>query len=253
MGVDIALIVRTALGVVVMVALALVLLRWQRIPIGWQPVIAVVRAAVQLTAIALILRGVLAAPWTVLLFVALMLSTASLTSGGRLSQLEGGRRAAVLGVLAGGITVPLLVICGSLVELAPAPIIAISGIVIGSTMTAATLSGRHFAAAARAASGQIEAWWALGASSPVAHDQVRRTAVHEALIPGLDQTRATGLVTLPGAFVGALFGGASPWEAARFQLLVLVALLLAQTMTALVSTAVLSRSTHLPRLQADKK
>jgi putative ABC transport system permease protein len=34
--------------------------------------------------------------------------------------------------------------------------------------------------------------------------------VGEALVPALDQTRTTGLVTLPGAFVGALFGGPAP-------------------------------------------
>jgi len=31
-----------------------------------------------------------------------------------------------------------------------------------------------------------------------------------ALVPGLDQTRTVGLVTLPGAFVGVLLAGASP-------------------------------------------
>ena len=33
--------------------------------------------------------------------------------------------------------------------------------------------------------------------------------MRESLIPNLDQTKSTGLVTLPGAFVGALFGGAT--------------------------------------------
>jgi hypothetical protein len=40
-------------------------------------------------------------------------------------------------------------------------------------------------------------------------------AVAEALVPALDQTRTTGLVTLPGAFVGALFGEAGPWPLPR--------------------------------------
>jgi putative ABC transport system permease protein len=46
--------------------------------------------------------------------------------------------------------------------------------------------------------------------------------------------RTTGLVTLPGAFVGALFGGAAPLEAARFQLVVLAGLLAAETVAAVV-------------------
>jgi putative ABC transport system permease protein len=62
--------------------------------------------------------------------------------------------------------------------------------------------------------------------------------VHGPARPGpdhsLDQTRTTGLVTLPGAFVGALFGGASPLQAARFQLVVLVGLLVAESVAAVV-------------------
>ncbi|MCU1533934.1 MAG: hypothetical protein JWR53_415, partial [Glaciihabitans sp.] len=39
--------------------------------------------------------------------------------------------------------------------------------------------------------------------------------------------KTSGLVTLPGAFVGAVFAGASPLEAGRFQLVVLAAILAA--------------------------
>lgn len=48
------------------------------------------------------------------------------------------------------------------------------------------------------------------------------------MLPGLDQTRTVGLVTLPGAFVGMLLGGASPVEAGAVQLFVLVALMAVQ-------------------------
>lgn len=47
-------------------------------------------------------------------------------------------------------------------------------------------------------------------------------------------TRTTGLVTLPGAFVGSLAGGASPLDAARFQLAVLAGLLAAQAVAAVL-------------------
>ena len=75
---------------------------------------------------------------------------------------------------------------------------------------------------------------------------VAQEAVRDALIPNMDQTRSTGVVTLPGAFIGALFGGSSPLEAARFQVVVLVGIMLAQTLTAIVVTRRLSRMTTLP-------
>jgi hypothetical protein len=48
------------------------------------------------------------------------------------------------------------------------------------------------------------------------------------------------VVTLPGAFVGAIFGGASPLEAGRFQLVVLAAILAAGAVTAVGVTYALA-------------
>jgi len=44
----------------------------------------------------------------------------------------------------------------------------------------------------------------------------------------------SGLVTLPGAFVGVLLGGGTPIQAGAAQLLVLVGLLATQTITVVV-------------------
>ena len=57
----------------------------------------------------------------------------------------------------------------------------------------------------------------------------------ELMLPTLDQSKSTGLVTLPGAFVGALVGGASPADAAKFQLVVLAGIALSMTVTGSVS------------------
>ena len=68
--------------------------------------------------------------------------------------------------------------------------------------------------------------------------------MRESLIPTLDQSKSTGLVTLPGAFVGALFGGASPADAAKFQLVVLAGIALAMTVTAIVVTTIAGHSPY---------
>lgn len=69
---------------------------------------------------------------------------------------------------------------------------------------------------------------ALGLLDRDARLEVARPAASDALLPGLDQTRTVGIVTLPGAFVGMLLGGASPVEAGAVQLFVLVALMAVQ-------------------------
>ena len=93
-------------------------------------------------------------------------------------------------------------------------------------MTATTLAGRRVQDALRSRRGEVEAALSLGLLDRDARLLVSRADAGLALVPGLDQTRTVGLVTLPGAFVGMLLGGATPIQAAAVQLVVLVALLL---------------------------
>ena len=87
---------------------------------------------------------------------------------------------------------------------------AVGGIIIGNSMTAATLAGRNFLRGSRARRTRSRPGSRSARRPPQAHEAIGREAVRESLLPTLDQTKSTGLVTLPGAFVGALFGGASP-------------------------------------------
>ncbi len=228
-----------------MTGLTLALAHWARLGLGWFPLWAVLRAVVQLSAVALLLRGILSVPWTVAAFVLLMLSTASWTAADRLKELLHGRRTAVVGVLSGALLTLVVIFALRLVDFQVRYLVAVSGIVIGNSMTVATLAGRNFLRGARGRRDEVEAWLALGATPSLAHEEIGREAVRESLLPTLDQTKSTGLVTLPGAFVGALFGGASPVEAAQFQLVVLVGIALTMTVTGIVVTRLAGRSPYL--------
>ena len=71
--------------------------------------------------------------------------------------------------------------------------------------------------------------------------EVARTAASDALLPGVDQTRTVGLVTLPGAFVGVLLATGSAVQAGAVQILVLAGLLLAQTCSVAVALELVAR------------
>lgn len=231
-------------GLLVVALATATLARVARIDLGVLPVTALLRAVVQLAVVALLLRGVLSMPWTVVLFVALMLTTASTTAGGRLHELPRGRVIALVGVLSGAAVSLTLVLALRLVDLEARYVVAVAGILVGNAMSAATLAGRNFLRGARARRDEVEAWLSLGATPPRAYDEVGREAARESLLPNMDQTRSTGLVTLPGAFVGALFGGASPVEAAQFQLVVLAGIALCMLTTAVVVTRLAGRSPY---------
>jgi putative ABC transport system permease protein len=231
-------------GLLVLTSLTVGLGFWARVGLGFFPLWAIVRAVVQLTVVALLLRGILAVPWTVVAFVVLMLSTASWTAMRRLEGLWHGRRTAVLGVLAGATTTLVIVFSLRLVDFEVRYLIAVGGIIIGNAMTAATLAGRNFLRGAVAHRSEIEAWLSLGATPSQAHQEIGREAVRESLLPTFDQTKSTGLVTLPGAFVGALFGGASPAVAAQFQLVVLAGIALTMLITGIVVTRLAGRTPY---------
>jgi putative ABC transport system permease protein len=231
-------------GLLAMTALTLVVGWRAGVRLGWFPLWALARAAVQLTVVALLLRGILAVPATVAAFVVLMATTASWTASHRLATLWHGRRAAVAGVLAGATTSLVAIFALGLVDLQVRYVVAVSGIIVGNAMSAATLSGRNFLRSARAHAPEVEAWLSLGATPARANEAVGQEAVRESLIPTLDQTKSTGLVTLPGAFVGALFGGASPAQAAQFQLVVLAGIALAMLVTGVTVTRLVGRTPY---------
>lgn len=237
---------RFGAGLLVVVGATLVVAWRAGVGLGWRPLTSLARAVTQLSVVALLLRGILTVPWTVVAFLALMLTTASWTAAGRLRELWHGRRTAVLGVVIGAGVALALVFALRLVALEARYLVAVAGIVIGNAMSAATLAGRNFLRGVRHRRDEVEAWLSLGATPSRAHLEIGQEAVRESLLPNLDQTRSTGLVTLPGAFVGALFGGASPAVAAQFQLVVLAGIALAMTVTGVIVTRRLGRSPYLP-------
>ena len=93
-----------ALGLAVLTVATVGLQRWAGVGLTRPTVVSILRATAQLAIVAVALSGILAVPWTVALFLLLMVSTASWTSARRLHELHRGRLAALLGVLA---TVPL--------------------------------------------------------------------------------------------------------------------------------------------------
>jgi putative ABC transport system permease protein len=239
-------VIRGLIGIAVLLAITYVVLRVARVQLGWAPLVAVVRGGVQLALVGLALRGVLKAPPTVALALVVMLSTASWTATRRLRRLGHVGRVVTGCVITGSAASLVPVFLLDVLPFNARYVVALSGIVIGNAMTAATLAGRHLLAGMIARREEIEGWLALGATPREAVRDVARTAAGESLVPVIDQTRTTGLVTLPGAFIGALLGGADPTQAARFQLVVLAALVATEAVVATMLVHALGAPTQLP-------
>ncbi|HEY3002365.1 MAG TPA: ABC transporter permease [Kribbellaceae bacterium] len=206
---------------------------------------AAVRATVQLAAVGTVIGFALRSTVGALAFVAVMLTVATFTSArriGRAMRVPGlvARCAVAIGLPAAGV-IALLVVPG-VVPRNPATLIPVGGIVVGNSMNATTLAGRRLLAEYRTRFGEFEAGLSVGLGAPAAFRLIAGPSAGDALLPTLDQTRTVGLVTLPGAFVGMLLGGASPVAAAALQLVVLLAILAAGSLAILTITELLARA-----------
>lgn len=203
-------------------------------------VVAGLRAAVQLAAVALVIVSVVRSLWWTAAFVAVMFLVAARTSARRMTSHRSGW-AAVLPIAAGVAPVLVVVLLSGTVPATGIAIVPVAGIVIGGAMTATSLAGRRALDELAARRDEYEAALALGARHRVAAMLVCRPSAAQAMVPPLDQTRTVGLVTLPGAFVGVLLGSGNPVQAAAAQLLVLIGLLAAESVAVVVVVELVAR------------
>jgi putative ABC transport system permease protein len=89
---------------------------------------------------------------------------------------------------------------------------------------------------------RIEARLALGLSPRDAFLEPYRTAMRTALVPSVDTTKVVGLISLPGAMTGLILAGVDPWDAIRYQIVVMYMLLGAAFMAAVISARLAQRS-----------
>jgi putative ABC transport system permease protein len=224
----------TAGAVVLLTVISLAVLTWSRSPYRFAPAIAIMRGALQLGLISVVLRGVITSPLWVVCTLLVMFTVAVVTATRRIGFTSRHLLLVATGVACGVVVTLGVVFATGAIEAQARYLLAMGGIVIGNTMSIATLAGRRLRESTLERWDEVEGWLALGATPRQATADMARTAVYSALIPSTDQTKTTGLVTLPGTFIGAIFGGISPLEAGRFQIVVLASLMAAGSLAAVV-------------------
>ncbi|WP_055554637.1 ABC transporter permease [Streptomyces sp. NBRC 110028] len=210
-----------------------------------QVLLAGVRAALQLAVVSTIIAWVVRSPLATVAFLVVMLGVAVRTAGRRLTT-DGSWWVTLWPIGLSVLPVVSVLLLSGLVPPKGIVLIPVTGIFIGGALTATVLSGRRALDELNLRYGEFEAGLAVGMSDRDARMEIARPAASDALLPGLDQTRTVGLVTLPGAFVGMLLGGASPVAAGAVQLFVLVALMAIQAVAVACTVELIARG-HLHR------
>jgi putative ABC transport system permease protein len=237
----------TWLGVAASASLVLiaVVISWrERLGLGREVAIAALRALVQLAAVGALLlfvfeKGGLPAAFG---WLALMVVIAGFVAGKRAAAIPHARQHAWWGIgVAVAVTMGLLLALGT-IDAVPRVVIPVGGMVVSTAMVTAGLALQRTVDAVDDQRARIEARLALGLSAREAFLEPYRTAMRTALVPAVDTTKVVGLISLPGAMTGLILAGVDPWDAIRYQIVVMYMLLGAAFMAAVLSARLAQRS-----------
>ena len=165
------------------------------------------------------------------------------------------------GIGAGTTLLATLCVTGfALASLRPQPwyaaevVIPLAGIILGNVMNGVSISLNAFNTGVVRESAAIEAQLSLGATRYEALRQLQQSALRSGLIPIINQMSAAGIITLPGMMTGQILAGMEPFEAAKYQILVLFLLAGGAGLGAVGATlvAVWRVTDHRHRLRLDR-
>ena len=222
---------------VAFVVIAAAISRWQSSDLEKDLAIAAARSFIQLIAIGYALELVFEMNYPIFTFaiLLLMISIGGRTSGARAKQTPNGVLVALLAIgIGSSLTIAILVLLG-VFDFVPQDIIPIGGMIVGTSMTTATLVITRLSSDFHDQRDLIESKLALGATGRQASLYQFQRVISGAMTPIIDTTKTVGLIKLPGAMTGMILAGASPLEAVQLQIIVMYMLVGAATFTGLIA------------------
>lgn len=223
-------------------ALAVLLSKWQRLGLEGQLILATGRSLLQLLAVGYVIAAIfeLNHPIPVLFILGVMLTIATQVTRNRISRKGQGLFPLIWGSLlvSSGLTLSytLSLIIQPETWYSPQYLIPLTGMILGNAMNSASLSGERLITAIDHNQLEIETYLCLGATPVEAIANYRKEAIQVSLIPTLNQMMVVGLVSLPGMFTGQVLGGGEPLNAASYQILILFMIMLTNILTAILIT-----------------
>ncbi len=211
--------------------------------------IAAARSTVQLMLVGLILHSIFASqsPWLIMLMMGVMLGVAGYEAWSRQTRRLRGWWGYGTGTLSMLLSSVLIALMSVAVILQPTPwyhpqyLIPLLGMMLGNTMTGIAVAMDTLGREAWSRRGEIEARLMLGDTAGDAIGDIRRGALRAGLIPIINSMTTAGLVSLPGMMTGQILAGGAPFEAAKYQLMILF---LIAAGTALGSTSAVLIMSH---------
>ncbi|MDH4127558.1 MAG: iron export ABC transporter permease subunit FetB [Spirochaetota bacterium] len=131
----------------------------------------------------------------------------------------------------------------------PQYLIPIAGMVIANGMNGATLAGERYKSELFLRLAEMEMLLSLGYNSRRASQTSRKQALIAALIPSINNMMVMGIVHLPGMMTGQILSGVMPDEAVKYQIVIVLSLTAAVSLTSWIFLNLLDKKFFTPNHQ----
>jgi putative ABC transport system permease protein len=194
-----------------------------------QMIVAACRTTLQLCLVGLVLKVVFASIqplWIALMAAVMLVAAAREVMARQKRRFAGwwgfGMGAVSMFVSSFAITMfALMVVIGVDPWYTPQYAIPLLGMMLGNTMTGIALGLDRLTESAWERRSTIEARLMLGHTWAEAIGDIRRASTRSAMIPTINAMAAAGLVSLPGMMTGQILAGNPPFEAVKYQILIM--------------------------------
>ncbi|NOZ13488.1 MAG: iron export ABC transporter permease subunit FetB [Acidobacteria bacterium] len=226
----------------ILIFIAIGIAWWNRVGTEKDLIVGGIRAMIQLIAVGYVLHIVFALNtlWSQLLLLLLMTVIAAWTARGRAKEVAGVFGLSFVGIVAGTVVSIGVLVATGVIQPVPRYLIPLGGMVIGNTMTATALVLDRFYHEIDGNRRKVEFALSLGFSVAEASRDYLKRSVRASMTPIINTLKIVGIIQLPGAMTGMLMAGATPIEAARYQLIIMYMIASAISVAA-VTTIVLAR------------
>lgn len=221
----------------ILVAIAVGVSLWWRLPVAGDMVVGTIRAFVQLIAVGYALQFIfdLESLWLILLAILVMIVVGAHAASGRVKTLNGSFVLALAAMIVGSLFTLAVMLVFKIITLEARFVIPLAGMIIGNSMNAAALAIDRLASDLRKNRLAIETGLALGKSWRFASAGFQRDAARTGMISILNFMKTVGIVALPGAMTGMILAGADPMDAVLLQVIVACMLLASNTITSIMA------------------
>lgn len=221
-----------------LVGIALLIVYKEKLGLGKDILISVVRAVVQLFAVGYLLGYVFELNNVIvtLALVLVIIFNASFNAGKRSKGISNAFKISFIAIFtATGLTLLVLILSGSVLFI-PSQVIPITGMIASNSMIAISIAYRNLNAKFTDQRQQVLEKLALGADLKQASVSIVRDSIRAGMSPTIDSAKTIGIVSLPGMMSGLMFAGVDPTHAIKYQIMVTFMLLSTTSIASVIAS-----------------